>query len=566
MTWTRKEVIPVLVVGAVAALIGWFVGHAQAPHAQPTQSPQSQAANSDRPTADRFERLERDAASAKQRIDDTFNIFVMFGGIATIGLLFFGFLTWYRGEQQTENYKRERNFYEDSQREERKETRREREFFEKLQRIDGVQNIRERRQHHRTESGRDEIDLKIASKGLNSFDRMIEAQITNLTGLGKVIELVRDASQIKLDREKSQADLENLITNIRADAQQRYSRVEEAVARFENDQVAARQWPSLPEERRRVASNACRTFEQIHDFVLTEKKDSSKFAYAKVLHYLGIFSYYADLNVDAALGYLGQANELFGDGDVGTFRFNQAYTKHFLGVLKKNWNLRMEPAGTSLRDAERYLESSEQFLAIQAGQYLTAITHAEVQSYSDHGRAAARTKLGEILTDYASRKKGERGDDARSELIPRVYLLLGNLDWYDGDFANAASHYSQGIVLNPDDPYLQFSMAQVVDDPSQALKYWGDGLKKLRRPPAADRPETVTRVLIFAWGAIAAYKTSADSLRQSYLTALKNIGTGIEREGKYSPLFFSPITKALVEFDVLSSQVTECLGLDKVHN
>ena len=37
MTWTRKEVIPVLVVGAVAALIGWFVGHAQAPHAQPPQ-------------------------------------------------------------------------------------------------------------------------------------------------------------------------------------------------------------------------------------------------------------------------------------------------------------------------------------------------------------------------------------------------------------------------------------------------------------------------------------------------------------------------------------------------
>jgi hypothetical protein len=499
---------------------------------------------------DRLKSLELEAANAKQRLDDTFNIFVGLGGLATIGLGFFGFLTWFRGEQQADNYKRERNYYEDSQKEERRENRREREFFERMQRVDRLADLREQRRRSRTETERDQIGINTASK-----------ELENLAGLGKVIDLVREASQIKLDREKSQEKLESLIKNISDDAEQRYGRVVESVGRFERDRVTARQWPSLPEERRRVASNACRTFEQIHDFVLNEKKESSKLGYAKLLHFLGIFSYYADHNVDAALNYLGQANELFGDGDVGDFRYNQAYTKHFLGILKKNWHLRLEPHGTSLRDAERYLEAAERFLAIETGQYLTAITHAEVLSYSDEGRALARPKLEQILKEHKSRPQAEKGAEARAELIPRVYLLLGNLSWYDSDRTGAAAHYDQGISLNPNDPYLLFSRAQVTDNEG-ASQHWQDGLKNLRRPPATEKPETVTRVLIFAWGAVAAHHARNQALENTYVEALKNLGSGIEREGKYAPSFFSPITKTLVDFNVLWSEIVKELGLN----
>src|SRR5205085_2718621 len=153
-----------------------------------------------------------------------------------------------------------------------------------------------------------------------------------------------DASKIRLDREKHQEELEQLIASIKKDAEERYQQAEDDSLRFVN--VQASRWPTLPEERRRVASEACREYERVPAFVLAEKKKKDPpYEHARLLHFLGIFSYYADHNIDAALRYLTDANTLFGENVGKAFRNNQAYTKHFLGVLEKNWPLRNEPLG-----------------------------------------------------------------------------------------------------------------------------------------------------------------------------------------------------------------------------
>jgi hypothetical protein len=69
-------------------------------------------------------------------------------------------------------------------------------------------------------------------------------------------------------------------------------------------------------------------------------------------------------------------------------------------------------------------------------------------------------------------------------------------------------------------------------------------------------------VLIFAWGAVAAHHARNQALENTYVEALKNLGSGIEREGKYAPSFFSPITKTLVDFNVLWSEIVKELGLN----
>ncbi len=348
-----------IAIAAVVVLVGglgYFIGRGDRSRpVGPTRSGTAQDATSGS-MEQRFLILEKELDNNKQRVNDTLNIFVGLGGIATLGLLLFGFMSWYRDERQEKSYRRERDFYEDRQRQERRDYRLERWLHER----------REGRQA-RIEADRSQQELDMGAKGLQNVDRLIAAQIDNLSGLGQVIDLVRQSSKIKLDRETHQEELEKLISDIKNDAEQRYAKAESDSLRFSD--VTALRWPSLPEERRRIASSACRTFEQIQDFVLTEKKTKHPLEYARLLHFLGIFSYYADHSVESALHYLEEAESLFAGNIPSDFRNNQAYTRHFLGVLQKNWPLRLEPPGTNLREAKNHLDAAERFLTIESGSF-----------------------------------------------------------------------------------------------------------------------------------------------------------------------------------------------------
>jgi hypothetical protein len=71
--------------------------------------------------------------------------------------------------------------------------------------------------------------------------------------------------------------------------------------------------------------------------------------------------------------YLSEAIRLFGDQVIDDqFKPAQAWAKHFLGILKKNWPLRIEAAGTSLRQAQELLAGAESYLSSESGQYVPA--------------------------------------------------------------------------------------------------------------------------------------------------------------------------------------------------
>ncbi|HLK09028.1 MAG TPA: hypothetical protein VKV30_13825 [Candidatus Angelobacter sp.] len=541
-----------LIFTAMGMLVLGLAGHLWAEIQPPRSTPSPSTGGANAPPADKevLERLaavERDTESNKRRLDETFNIFIGLGGIATFGLLFFGLLSLYRDNRQEQNYRKEREFYEERQRQERRDYRFERALHEK----------REGRQG-RLEAARGAQDLQLGAKAVESFDRMVAAQITNVSGLGQVIDLVRQASQIRLDREKHQEELEQLIGNIKNDAEQRYQRAVEDSLRFAD--VTALKWPSLPEERRRVASGACRIFEQIQDFVLAEKKKKSPLEHARLLHFMGIFAYYADHNVDAALHYLTDANVAFGEDVPKEFRINQAYTKHFLGVLEKNWPLRNEPPGTSLKEAQKYLQAAESFLTMESGQFLTALTHAEVLSYRPDNQDAARKKLDEIITRIEELKADSKSNSSQEALLPRAYLLRGNLSFVSEKIDQASDDFERATKLSLGNPYACFSLAQARGADLGSAKLWQEGLASLSRPPALEKPETITRVLIFAWGIIAAHHAGKTELMRDYRAAFEGIGSGIEREGKYAPRFFSPLTKELLDFDALRVQVYNYLN------
>ncbi len=54
---------------------------------------------------------------------------------------------------------------------------------------------------------------------------------------------------------------------------------------------------------------------------------------------------------------------------------------------------------------------------------------------------------------------------------------------------------------------------------------------------------------------IAAHHTGNTDLFHEYKTVFETLGSGIEREGKYSPRFFAPLTKELLDFDALQTQI-----------
>src|SRR5690348_8606953 len=53
----------------------------------------------DKALAERLATLERDNANNKQRLDDTNNILLGLGALGSLGLLLFGFLSWYQQHQ-----------------------------------------------------------------------------------------------------------------------------------------------------------------------------------------------------------------------------------------------------------------------------------------------------------------------------------------------------------------------------------------------------------------------------------------------------------------------------------
>jgi hypothetical protein len=512
----------------------WAQGQPQPP--TPTaSSPPTQ--KTDRDNAQRIEALERDMAIVKYGMELARDVAIAMGGLATVGLVVFGFLSWRRESRVQETYRLERQHFETGQRLERENYVKERKFYEM-------------QAEHRADQ-----ESRLSAQQLE----MGTLQSKNIEALGHVLDVIARASDIRLKREEGQEEFESMLKSLRTGAERRYLQARDAADRLKD--VKAAQWPTLPADRRQVAIGALRAYQSVDDFIKEEKSKKEASRHAVLLQRLGVFAYYADHNYEGAISYLGDAIRFFGEQIVDDqFKPAQAWAQHFLGILKKNWPLRIEAAGTSLRQAQELLAAAEGYLTMDLGQFLTPLTRAEVLSYLPDQQSAADAKTSKIVELLERLCNSKKADNIQMGLLPRAYLLRGNIAHMRRDRPRACNFFAQACDAAETNPYAWLSLAEATADADSAKPHWTKGLSLLARPPAADKPETSTRVLVFSWGILASHSLGDSESLKAYRASFDDIGSLIEREGKYTPLFFSPTTKNLVPFDELSQQLAERLS------
>jgi len=493
--------------------------------------------NTTEDTAKRIEALEREMAILNYGMEIVRDGAIAMGGLATVGLVLFGFLSWRRESRMQENYRHERQHFEKDQRRERVNYVKERKFFE-------MQTERRAAEESRLSAQQFEMGT---------------LQSANIKGLGDVLKVIARASNIRLEREEAQGAVESMLKSIRTGAERRYLQARDEADRLKD--VKAAQWPALPSDRRQVAIGALRLYQSVDDFIKEERSEKEASRHAMLLQRLGVFAYYADHNYEGAISYLTDAIKFFGEQVVDDqFKPAQAWARHFLGVLKKNWPLRIEPTGTSLRQAQELLAAAEAYLTVDSGQFLTPLTHAEVLSYLPNQQRLADEKTSKIIELLETLSRNQNADSIQMGLLPRAYLLRGNIAHMQGNQSAACNLFLKAGEVANANPYAWLSLAEATSDADNAKPYWAKGLALLSRPPAADKPETYTRVLVFTWGILASHALGDNDSYKDYRAAFDEIGLLIEKEGKYTPLFFSPTTKNLVLFDELRKQLAERLS------
>jgi hypothetical protein len=498
----------------------------------------------------RIEILERDMILIKYSMEIVRDVAIALGGFATMGLVIFGYLSWRRETKVQENYRRERKYFEEGQRLDRDNYARERSFYE-------FQAAR--RADHETKMAAQQLEM--GALGLTRFDSMLANQSKNIEALGHVLEVIARASDIRLKREEGHEQFEAMMKSLRTGAERRYVQARDEAERLKD--VKAAQWPMLPLDRRQVAIGALRAYQSVDDFVKEEhrKNENETGRHASLLQRLGVFAYYADHDYEGAIAYLGESIRLFSERPVDDqFRLAQAWAQHFLGVLKKNWPLSDETPGTSLLQAQELLAEAERHLTMELGQFLTPLTHAEVLSYIRGQQQAADSKAATIVRLLEERRSRGEADKIQMSILPRAYLLRGNIALMLGDRQASCAFFAKSSEVSDLSPYPWLSLAEATVDVDVAKAHWEKGLSLLPKPPATDKPETSTRVLVFAWGILASHAVGDSRSQGTYQTAFDEIGSVIEKDGKYTPLFFSPISKTLVSFDELGQQLKRRTG------
>lgn len=506
---------------------------------------QGQPSNQD--DSSRIGALERDVALIKYSLEIVRDVAIALGGVATVGLVVFGYLSYRRESTAQENFRRERRFYESGQRWERLTYARERKFYEQFAHGRAEQESRQNKQQ-----------WDMGSLLLNKFDEMLANQARNIKAIGDILGVIGQASEIRLQREQGEEKFTRMLKSLRDGAERRYSHTKQEAERL--SEVKAAQWPELAADRRQIASGALRAYEHVDDFLKEEKEKAEDkkdvLSHAALLQRLGVFAYYVDFDYEGAIDYLSTAIRLFGNEPVeDQFKPPQAWARHFLGVLKKNWPLRLEASGTSLRQAQELFASAEDYLTIKSGQFLTPLTNAEILSYSLERHNEAIAKLTEIIASIEA--LGNKADRIQLGLLPRAYLLRGNIEHMRGDLPAACEWFTKAAAtdIGARSPYTWLSLAEATGAIEEARPHWEKGLVLLPRPPANDKPETSTRLLIFTWGILASHFLGDIEMLKRYRTAFDDLGATIERSGKYMPLFFSPTSKKLLSFDELSQEL-----------
>jgi tetratricopeptide (TPR) repeat protein len=508
----------------------------------------------------RIERIEQrlDTQQVKgfeDRLNDVYKVFSVMGGLLAV-LAVWSFI---RDIHQRKDYKAERDFYQQRALK-----------FEKRQESSLAHALKVSTEASARDTSFATQQLKLGEGVLERSGAMLSQQMDNIKKVGDVIELVKTTfeAQKKAQEEQNKAAIKGneaneKVADLLKGFRKKYAHSARQMLSFET--VKAIAWPGMLEEDRNLARRARTSLDAVMDIVSSEEERDDAHTFARILQLMGITAFY-DNEFDAALEYLDQSINVYmrhtqRDEDI----MARAYSKHFLGLCEKNWQIVGAPDESNFEKAERLLKEAYDASKAKPTSFLIPVTLAEIKSYRTTG--PSRREASELLDDLICRMEGLKGgkefDNQQKTLLVRAYLLRGNLHFYSGNFTEASKCYESAAREDERNPFPVLSSAQLDADhkPTRARIHWEKGLMLLEdsKSGALQKREVTNRVTALAWAILASRALKDDQKALRYEQELDTIGASIRNVSHppRKPLFFSPISKVLVDFGRLKKEISK---------
>lgn len=404
-----------------------------------------------------------------------------------------------------------------------------------------------------------ENEVQVSSNMLSKTEEMLKSQLTNIAGLGNVINVVEQAFGLLVRREEEVKEILEELEKIRRrskvqddDFQQKYEEVCEW--RAETKDIKARDWPSLAPQRVIAAQKARFAFDSLPSYFLEEKRKTERYGFAHLLQLLGTSALYAN-EIKEAEQKLHESDNLFADCQVSEYDFPRSYAKHFRALLEKNWRIEGAAEGSNFSLARDLLEAAWNIQHRPAGNFIIPVTLAEVCSYLPSKRDEAHKFL-DVIIDHAGCKQGKFKDDNQRDLYQRAYIIKANIAYLEEDFAQAQELFERAVHVNDRNPYAVLSLAHSKRKPKAPSSEWQRGIDLLKESKALDRSEPSSRGTALAWAIIAYRSVQRDTERRFELGRLEALVAQMKNPIAHRlPLVFCPVRKVMVSFQDLVAGV-----------
>ena len=475
--------------------------------------------------APRLSKLEQRIDSELKALERQTQVFGVAAAIVVALLAFWG--VW-REHRQHKDYLAERSFFEER-----------------------AKNAEARQQQS------SDLQLRFGEHMVAGSGDMLSKQVENIGKLGAVIGLVRDTFQLHLEREQAQSKIFSDIQEANAwivefhkESEDKFNSAKEVLSNFFT--LSAMDWPNLTDENQNETNRARWTIEGITASVLKKEETKDPLTFARLLQVMGVTAYYAN-DLAGGFKHLQASNAIYEHAGPNDAVLPKAYTKHFLGLIEKNWRLENNSIAATLALARERLSESNRALGETARQFLIPITLAEIESYISGEEGTAGSRLDDILERM---RKLDKLDSNQQALLVRAHLLRGNVCFIQQDFEGARLFYERAVNHQPQNPYATLSLAQTLENLNRAAhQTWRDGLALLEASSGFRKKEITTRVIGLAWGAIAGSKLTPPEQQGKYWKLFETAGANLRNVAHRVPIFFSPVTKRLRDYRDLLTEV-----------
>lgn len=532
-----------LVIIAVIAMTGLFATAQSGPPSQPatTQSAQAGAglipavpqASGSLSLEERITRLEERLnlalalkderiQSINERSENTYKMLQFFGAFAALGLVFFSIrdiaLRWKEGQRQRgidEIVKNTLN----------------------LQQSAVTQQVRIgelRLKHVETDPGQ-QFD---AVKNVNDVIGVVRQTLAfRLLQEQNVVKVLEDIARIKEEQERAKKQ-----------------KLKQALAICDHFKEMSRmQFATLTDEQYKRGIRLEGLVNDLDESLVEQDFDVMGW----LLYTCGVIAYY-DNDIIGAKAYLDRAAECRASDHKGelvtnaSYRNRFAFIHYFRSLVHKNWG--------DLSEAQREIDQSANLIGDQAGEFLTPVTKAEIESYLVGNEERCRTDLqGLIKLIDQLEGTGRKLNVNQMRLRNRMLLLLGNTYFGQKKFSDALPQYIKAIGFNPNDYYALAAAAQcyrALGDAVAEVEHFRKSLVAIEHSGDLRRKrERITRAVIAVTAASAAKGCSDNERQEQYTREARELLSGdLDVEGM-SPKFFSPSTKRLVSAAELLKEV-----------